>query len=160
MKVYEKLFSEAFWSRLGPHLKAELPDLWAALKLASAAKFVTYLPQGINTVVGDRGMRLSGGEQQRIAIARALLKNPEVLILDEATSFLDNKNEKNIQEAIKNLQGKLTLIVIAHRLSTIRNADKVYEIENGKMKLEQKPSRRTPIGYDSGSGEQERIFEK
>ena len=108
-------------------------ELWAALRLAAADAFVTALPDGLDTVVGDRGVRLSGGERQRIALARALLRNPTVLILDEATSSLDADNERKIQDAIEGLHGELTMVVIAHRLSTIRRADSIVVIEQGQI---------------------------
>ena len=94
-------------------------------------QFVHSLPDGLNTMIGDRGVKLSGGQRQRIGIARALYKNPNVLILDEATSALDNETEKEVMEAIDGLHGTRTLIVIAHRLSTIRKCDKIYEVGNG-----------------------------
>jgi ATP-binding cassette subfamily C protein len=106
-------------------------QLWKALEASASDEFVKNLPQGIDTVVGDRGVRLSGGERQRIVLARALLKNPAILVLDEATSALDNENEAKIQAALNRLKGKITIIVIAHRLSTIRNADQVVVLENG-----------------------------
>ncbi len=89
------------------------------------------LPDGLDTMIGDRGVKLSGGQRQRIGIARALYRNPDVLILDEATSALDNDTEKEVMEAIDGLHGTRTLIVIAHRLSTIRKCDKIYEVGNG-----------------------------
>jgi ATP-binding cassette, subfamily C, bacterial len=97
--------------------------LWQVLELAAAAEFVKRLPNGLNTVVGDQGIRLSGGERQRLALARALLSDPQLLILDEATSALDHDNETKIQLALEQLQGKLTILIIAHRESTIANAD-------------------------------------
>ncbi len=103
-----------------------------AIEGAQLSAFIDSLPDGINTVVGDRGVRLSGGQRQRIAIARSLYYNPSILILDEATSALDNDTEEAVMEAIEALQGSKTLIIIAHRLSTIANCDKVYEIRNGK----------------------------
>lgn len=108
-------------------------ELWESLDFASA-DFVRRLPQGLDTLIGDRGIRLSGGERQRIVLARAILRNPTVLLLDEATSSLDTENERNIQESLEQLKGKLTIIVIAHRLSTIKNADHVIVLEKGKIK--------------------------
>jgi len=97
--------------------------IWNALHLAAADDFVRALPEGLNTMIGDRGIRLSGGERQRLALARALLSKPALLILDEATSALDHENEQKIQPALKQLQGKLTIIIIAHRDTTIQHAD-------------------------------------
>lgn len=108
-------------------------ELWAALRHAAADTFVKALPDGLDTVVGDRGIRLSGGERQRIALARALLRKPTVLILDEATSSLDTENERRIQDAIEGLHGELTMVVIAHRLSTIRRADSIVVLEQGQI---------------------------
>lgn len=107
--------------------------MWEAMEFSSAAEFVRKLPLGLNTVIGDRGIRLSGGERQRLVLARAILRKPYILILDEATSALDSLNETKIQEAIERLKGFMTVIVIAHRLSTIRNADQVIVLENGKV---------------------------
>lgn len=108
-------------------------EVWKALRLAAIDTFVSSLPEGLDTVVGDRGVRMSGGERQRIVLARALLRKPSVLILDEATSSLDSENEKRIQQAIENLQGKLTIVVIAHRISTIRNSDRIFVLEQGRI---------------------------
>jgi ATP-binding cassette subfamily C protein len=107
-------------------------DIERALALA-AAEFVERLPQGLDTVVGDRGVLLSAGERQRLALARALLRNPAVLVLDEATSSLDSQNESRIQRAIEALHGRLTILVIAHRLSTIRHADVIHVVEGGRL---------------------------
>lgn len=107
--------------------------LWEALRFVSAAEFVNKLPEGLDTLIGDRGVRLSGGERQRLVLARAILRNPSILILDEATSALDSENEARIQEALERLKGKMTIIVIAHRLSTIRNADQVVVLDEGKI---------------------------
>ncbi len=104
-----------------------------ALRDANILEFVKSLPQGINTEIGDRGVRMSGGQCQRIGIARALYKAPQVLILDEATSALDNETERVIMETIDSLRGRMTMIIIAHRLSTIRNCDRIYEIVGGKV---------------------------
>jgi len=108
-------------------------QLREALRFAAADAFVSRLPQGLDTVIGDRGVRLSGGERQRLVLARSMLRRPSILVLDEATSALDAENEATIQEAIEALKGKMTLIVIAHRLSTIRHADHVIMMEQGRV---------------------------
>lgn len=108
-------------------------EIWEALEFASAATFVQKLPEGLDTLIGDRGIKLSGGERQRIVLARAILKKPSILVLDEATSALDTESEREIQVALEKLQGKMTILVIAHRLSTIRNADQVIVLEHGEM---------------------------
>ncbi|SMF92115.1 ATP-binding cassette, subfamily C [Paenibacillus uliginis N3/975] len=108
-------------------------ELWEALKFSASDEFVRKLPQGLDTVIGDRGIRLSGGERQRIVLARAILKRPAILVLDEATSALDSENERLIQNALELLKGSMTIIVIAHRLSTIRNADQVIVMEQGEV---------------------------
>jgi ATP-binding cassette, subfamily C, bacterial len=112
---------------------ATTDDLRAALRAAAAEEFVDRLPHGLDTIVGDRGVRLSGGERQRIALARALLRRPALLILDEATSALDNPNERLVQEAIEKLHGELTIVLIAHRLSTVRMADRIVVLEAGAV---------------------------
>lgn len=106
--------------------------VWEALEQAQLAEFVRSLPQGIDTIVGERGVRFSGGQRQRVAIARALYYNPEILVLDEATSALDGETEDAVMESIERLQGKKTLIIVAHRLTTIKNCDKIFEIVDGK----------------------------
>ncbi|MBA4156694.1 MAG: ABC transporter ATP-binding protein [Gemmatimonadetes bacterium] len=106
-------------------------EMLEALRLAAAADFVLALPAGLDTVIGDRGVRLSGGERQRIALARALLRRPTLLILDEATSALDSENERRVQQAIERLHGRMTILVITHRLSTIRGADIIYVLDHG-----------------------------
>ncbi|GAB6056774.1 ABC transporter ATP-binding protein [Methanobacterium movens] len=111
---------------------ATLDDLKEVLEL-SAATFVYDLPEGLDTVIGDRGVRLSGGERQRIALARALIRKPSLLILDEATSNLDSENEKKILESLERLEGKITVLLIAHRLSTLKNADYIYVLEDGQL---------------------------
>ncbi|MBO0602523.1 ABC transporter ATP-binding protein [Sporosarcina sp. E16_3] len=107
--------------------------IWEALEFAAAAEFVRKLPQGLDTRIGDRGIRLSGGERQRLVLARAILRKPSILVLDEATSALDVENEVKIQGAIERLKGTMTIIVIAHRLSTIRNADQVLVMDAGEI---------------------------
>ena len=104
-----------------------------ALKKAQLYDFVQTLEKGLDTFVGDRGVRLSGGQRQRIGIARALYYNPEVLILDEATSALDNETETAVMEAIESLKGMKTMVIIAHRLTTLKNADVIYEVGDGKV---------------------------
>jgi ATP-binding cassette subfamily C protein len=108
-------------------------EVWSALTQAAAADFVRALPQGLDSIVGDRGVLLSGGERQRLSLARALLRHPEVLILDEATSSLDSENERRIQDAIDTLHQQMTIVVITHRLSTIRNADLIYVLDRGRV---------------------------
>lgn len=107
-------------------------EIWEALAFA-AAEFVRDLPEGLDSLIGDRGIRLSGGERQRLVLARAILRKPSILILDEATSALDTENEATIQRAIERIKGTMTIIIIAHRLSTIRNADQVLVMENGEI---------------------------
>lgn len=111
-----------------------------ALKKAQLYDFIETLPEGLDTIVGDRGVRLSGGQRQRIGIARALYHDPEILVLDEATSALDNETETAVMESIEHLQGSKTMIIIAHRLTTIRNADIIYEVADGKVTERSKES--------------------
>ncbi len=110
--------------------------VWEALAEAQLDEFVKGLPEGLDTSIGERGIRISGGQRQRIGIARALFEDPEVLVLDEATSALDNDTEAAIMESINRLHGRKTLIIIAHRLQTIEKCDMVYRIENGKAVLQ------------------------
>jgi ATP-binding cassette, subfamily B, bacterial PglK len=107
---------------------------WDSLRTARLDDFVLSLPNQLETFVGDRGTRLSGGQRQRLGIARALMTNPKLLILDEATSSLDGLTEFEISEALRGLKGEITLIVIAHRLSTVVNADRIYLLEAGSVK--------------------------
>jgi ABC-type multidrug transport system fused ATPase/permease subunit len=110
--------------------------VWRALAEAQLDEYVRGLPDGLDTKIGERGIRLSGGQRQRIGIARALFEDPEVLVLDEATSALDNGTEAAIMESINRLHGRKTLIIIAHRLETIRKCDMVYRVEDGKITRE------------------------
>lgn len=109
-----------------------------AVERAQLKEFVDSLPLGLDTIVGDRGVRLSGGQRQRIGIARALYHDPEILVLDEATSALDNETESAVMEAIEHLQGMKTMLIIAHRLTTIRNVDVIYEVVGGKVQEKSK----------------------
>lgn len=110
--------------------------VWRALKEAQLDEFVRGLPEGLDTGIGERGIRISGGQKQRIGIARALFEDPEILVLDEATSALDNETEAAIMDSINRLHGKKTLIIIAHRLQTIEKCDMVYRVEHGKVQRE------------------------
>ena len=111
----------------------EEAQVWRALEEAQLADFVRGLPEGLDTVIGERGIRLSGGQRQRIGIARALYPNPELLFFDEATSALDTETEAAIMESINRLHGKKTLVIIAHRLATIADCDMVYRVGEGKI---------------------------
>ncbi len=108
-------------------------DIIEAARAAHALDFIRQLPEGLDTIIGESGAKLSGGQQQRISIARALLKNSPILILDEATSSLDTESEREVQKALDNLMKNRTTLVIAHRLSTIRNADRILVMQNGRI---------------------------
>ena len=128
--------------RFGGHDTADADEdidddkVWQALKEAALDDFVRSLPEGLDTGIGERGIRLSGGQRQRIGIARALFEDPEVLVLDEATSALDNETESAIMDSINRLHGRKTLIIIAHRLQTIEKCDMVYAVRDGKAVVE------------------------
>ena len=107
--------------------------VWECLKESKLEDFVRGLPRGLDTEVGERGVRFSGGQRQRLAIARALYHDPTIIVLDEATSALDNETEKEVMKAIDSFRGKLTIIIVAHRLTTIENCNYVYEVRNGKL---------------------------
>jgi subfamily B ATP-binding cassette protein MsbA len=118
--------------RLGKENAAE-EEIIEAAKVANAHNFITHKENGYATNIGDRGSKLSGGERQRLTIARAVVKNPPILILDEATSSLDTESERLVQDAINNMMQNRTSIVIAHRLSTIRHADEIIVLQKGKI---------------------------
>ncbi|MFZ8927562.1 MAG: ABC transporter ATP-binding protein, partial [Candidatus Nanopelagicales bacterium] len=113
--------------------KATIEEMWEALQAAHARDFVEGLPEGLDTNVGERGVKLSGGEKQRLSIARALLKNAPILLLDEATSALDSQTERDIQDALQEMGRGRSVIVIAHRLSTIAEADRIVVLEAGRI---------------------------
>ena len=129
------LFNDTVWNNLC-YGRPDLPEarVVAAAKAALAHDFITQLPQGYQTQIGDRGQRLSGGQRQRLAIARALLKDAPILILDEATSELDSESEMLVQRALNNLMANRTVFVIAHRLSTVRRADTIVVLEDGSIR--------------------------
>jgi subfamily B ATP-binding cassette protein MsbA len=112
---------------------ASMEEIVKACEYAAADEFIEKLPKGYDTVVGENGIRLSGGQKQRISIARAILKESPIILLDEATSSLDADSEEIVQNAISNLTKNKTTLVIAHRLSTIHNADKIFVMKNGKI---------------------------
>ena len=124
----DTIINNLLWSQPG----ANAEDIAVALKQA-ACDFVYDLPAGIESVVGDRGVKLSGGERQRIVLARALLRKPAFLLLDEATSALDNENEQKIKQSLDELRGKLTVLIIAHRLTTVENADVIVVLDKGEI---------------------------
>jgi ATP-binding cassette subfamily B protein len=113
--------------------EATLAELEAACRAANIHDFIAGMPDGYDTIVGERGYRLSGGEKQRVAIARVILKDPRVLILDEATSHLDSQSEALIQQALEHVMRDRTSLVIAHRLSTVLSADKILVMEKGRL---------------------------
>ncbi len=113
--------------------QASRDDIVAAARAASIHDFIQGLPDGYDTVVGERGLKLSGGEKQRVAIARTLLKNPPILIFDEATSALDTRTERAIQSQLSEIARERTTLIIAHRLSTITDADRILVLERGRI---------------------------
>jgi len=128
------LFNDTVWNNIAyGHESALNERVDDAARAANAHDFILATPNGYQTVIGDRGVKLSGGEKQRLAIARALFKNPPILIFDEATSSLDSESEALVQEAIDRLMKGRTVFVIAHRLSTIQHVDKIVVLEHGKI---------------------------
>ena len=134
----------------------DLPDKTVidALTAANAIDFVEALPEGVDTIVGERGARISGGQKQRLAIARALIRNPRILVLDEATSALDSESERSIQKALESLMANRTTFVVAHRLSTVQKADTILVLQEGNL-VEQG----THLQLSKGSGLYQRLFE-
>ena len=128
------LFNETIANNIAlGNIDASIEEITHAAKIANANEFILQKPEGYDTNVGDRGTKLSGGERQRLTIARAVLQNPPILILDEATSSLDTESERLVQDAINNLMKDRTSLVIAHRLSTIRNADEIFVLQKGEI---------------------------
>lgn len=128
------LFNDTFYNNITFGVDgATMEEVRAAARVANADEFIMATEQGYETNIGDRGCRLSGGQRQRVSIARAILKNPPVLILDEATSALDSESEKLVQQALERLMKGRTTLVIAHRLSTIRNADLICVMHEGRI---------------------------
>ena len=128
------LFNDTFYNNISFGVKsATIEEVRQAARIANADDFIMATPNQYQTTIGDRGSRLSGGQRQRISIARAILKNPPILILDEATSALDTESEKLVQEALENLMKDRTTLVVAHRLSTIRNADLICVLHEGQI---------------------------
>lgn len=128
------LFNDTFFNNIAFGVEgATMEQVVEAAKIANAHDFIMEKPEGYNTNIGDRGSKLSGGQRQRISIARAILKNPPILILDEATSALDTESERLVQEALERLMKTRTTIAIAHRLSTIKNADEICVLYEGEI---------------------------
>ena len=128
------LFNDTIYNNIAFGVEgASQADVEAAAKIANAHEFIVRMPDGYQTVIGDRGSRLSGGQRQRLSIARAILKNPPILILDEATSALDSESERLVQEALEHLMKERTTLVVAHRLSTIRHADLICVMHEGRI---------------------------
>lgn len=132
-----------------PEEEIEDEAVWRAVDAAQVREFVERLPAGLDTVVGERGVRLSGGQRQRIGIARALYHDPDVLVLDEATSALDHETERYVMDAIEHLRGRRTLLIVAHRLSTVEACDRLFSIRGGRLAAES-ASRPLATGRDDG----------
>ncbi len=127
------LFNDTIFNNISFGIDAGEEEVERAAKIANAHEFIMQTEFGYQTKIGDRGMRLSGGQRQRLSIARAVLKNPPILILDEATSALDTESERMVQEALNKLMMNRTSLVIAHRLSTIQEADEILVLQDGKI---------------------------
>ena len=128
------LFNDTIFNNIGfGASEFSMEEVEAAARIANAREFILNTDEGYQTVIGDRGQKLSGGQRQRLSIARAVLKNPPILILDEATSSLDTESERLVQDALANVMQNRTSIIIAHRLSTIRNADVICVLSEGQI---------------------------
>lgn len=128
------LFNDTIWNNVAyGRPSASVEDIWQAIDMASLRAFVNSIPEGVKTIVGERGLKVSGGEKQRIAIARVLLKNPSILLFDEATSALDSESERSILKALAKISANKTTLVIAHRLSTIVDADRILVVSEGEI---------------------------
>ena len=128
------LFNDTIFNNIAFGVEnASMEEVIEAAKIANAHDFIMEKDEGYDFVIGDRGVRLSGGQRQRISIARAILKNPPILILDEATASLDTESEKIVQEALERLMSNRTTIAIAHRLSTIKNSDEIIVMHEGRI---------------------------
>jgi subfamily B ATP-binding cassette protein MsbA len=127
------LFNDSIYNNISFGIKTTMESVVAAAKIANAHEFIIQTEKGYDTVIGERGAKLSGGQRQRLSIARAVLKNPPILIMDEATSALDSESEKLVQEALFNLMKNRTSLVIAHRLSTIQHADEIVVVQEGRI---------------------------
>ncbi len=128
------LFNDTIWNNVAyGRPSASVEDIWQAIDMASLRAFVNSIPEGVETIVGERGLKVSGGEKQRIAIARVLLKNPSILLFDEATSALDSESERSILKALAKISANKTTLVIAHRLSTIVDADRILVVSEGEI---------------------------
>ena len=126
---YDTIRNNLLWSKE----KVTEIEILESLRLANAYELVMNLPHKLDSIVGERGLELSGGERQRIVLARAMIRNPEILILDEATSSLDQNSEKMINESLKKISKFTTILVVAHRSSTIKIADKIYVLKDGRI---------------------------
>ena len=127
------LFNDTILSNIRFNTQATDEEVMEAARIANAHEFIMAGPEGYHTLIGDRGSRLSGGQRQRLSIARAILRNPPILILDEATSALDTESEKLVQEALTRLMRSRTSLVIAHRLSTVQHADEIIVLQQGRI---------------------------
>lgn len=139
-----------------PEEEIDDAKVWRALEEAALDDFVKSLPEGVETGIGERGIRISGGQRQRISIARALYEDPEVLVLDEATSALDNETEAAIMDSINRLHGRKTLVIIAHRLQTIEKCDMVYRVQSRENFQRKVKNNEEVVGFWMGNVQEAR----